>query len=224
MSVSREVRVVFLGPPGAGKGTQARLLDERFGARAISTGDLLRRHRRERTVLGLEAQSYMEAGKLVPDALVLAMMEGEIATSPSFVLDGFPRTQGQARALDGILERLGRPLDAVVLFELPRARLLERLLGRWTNPRSGRVYHEKFAPPQVAGLDDDDGLPLEQRSDDRAEAIERRLAEYDAITAELIPYYEARGLLRRIDAALGVDEVSAELFALVERDERSPTR
>src|SRR5579863_4000404 len=143
--------LIFLGPPGAGKGTQAKILEEQFGYRQISTGDLLRKHRREGTALGKEAQGYMDSGKLVPDDLIVRMMDGELANVTDVILDGFPRTIAQARALDDLLRSKGLAAGAL-LFDVPRADLEERLIGRWTHPASGRVYHERFNPPKKAGF------------------------------------------------------------------------
>jgi adenylate kinase len=204
------VRLVFLGPPGAGKGTQAKVLEERHGLRQISTGDILRRHVAGRTELGLKAKSFMESGGLVTDDLIIAMMETELKDSKSFILDGFPRTVAQAEALDGLLGRLGLPLTGVLLFDADRETLFARLTGRWTNPRSGRSYHALFNPPAVAGVDDEDGGPLIQRPDDTAEVVGKRLSTYDLETAPLIAYYEPSGLMHRIDSLQPIGDVTAD--------------
>jgi adenylate kinase len=184
--------LVFLGPPGAGKGTQAKILEERFGYRQISTGDILRRNRAEKTPLGLEAQNYMDAGKLVPDDLIIRMTEAELANAENVIVDGFPRTIPQAEAFDALLKRKG--LSAVaVIFDVDQGVLIERITGRWSNPRTGRVYHVKFNPPRVAGIDDDDGGPLVQRADDAVDVVTKRLAEYAEKTAPLIAHYEQHG-------------------------------
>ena len=203
------VRLVLLGPPGAGKGTQAKVLEERFGAPQISTGDMLRANVKAGTPLGLKAKSYMDAGDLVPDDVIVAMMEEELGkrgADASFILDGFPRTVAQAQALDALLLKLGEPLTAVLSFEASRDALIERLTGRWTNPRTGKTYHEKFSPPKVAGICDDDGGPLVQRDDDKREVVVERLATYEAKTAPLIAYYENSGLLYHID---GLESIGA---------------
>jgi adenylate kinase len=211
------MRIVMLGPPGAGKGTQARVLQERFAAPQISTGDILRRHRQEGTPLGKEAQAFMDAGKLVPDGLIIAMVESELAQRENFVLDGFPRTVAQAEALDDLLTRLDRRLSTVVLFEADRKELIRRLTGRWTNPRTGRTYHELFDPPKAAGIDDEDGGPLVQRPDDTLETVTKRLTEYDEKTAPLVEYYRRRGILVGISAMQPVDAVTRDLVAAVDR-------
>jgi adenylate kinase len=141
----------------------------------------------------------MDAGDLVPDDVIIGMMEGELGSAPSFVLDGFPRTVAQAGALDATLARLELPLSAVLLFDADRETLIARLTGRWTNPRSGRTYHALFNPPKVAGIDDEDGGPLEQRRDDTHDVVVERLATYDQKTAPLIDYYAKTGLLVALD-------------------------
>ncbi|MFZ1125120.1 MAG: adenylate kinase [Candidatus Baltobacteraceae bacterium] len=218
----KSMRVVFLGPPGAGKGTQAKILEERFGARQISTGDLLRKNVADGTELGRQAKSFMESGGLVPDDLIIAMMEGELASTEAFILDGFPRTVPQAEALDAMLGRLGKPLAAVLLFEADSDVLLRRLTGRWTNPRSGRTYHTEFNPPRTPGIDDDDGGPLVQRPDDTAEVVSKRLATYEAQTAPLIGYYDKSGLLVRIDGLAPIDQVTKEVLGALAGAEGSP--
>jgi adenylate kinase len=207
------MRLVLLGPPGAGKGTQARVLEERFGAVQLSTGDMLRKHRSEGTPLGKEAQAYMDSGALVPDDLIVRMMETELGGKASFILDGFPRTVAQAEALDALLEKLGLPLTAVLLFDADRAELIARLTGRWTNPRTGRTYHTTFNPPKVAGVDDVDGGALVQRPDDTLEVVSKRLETYDAQTKPLVEYYAAAGQLVRIDGMKPVDAVTHDVLA-----------
>jgi adenylate kinase len=195
--------LIFLGPPGAGKGTQAKILEDQFGYRQISTGDLLRKHRREGTALGQEAQSYMDSGKLVPDDLIIRMMDGELANVTDVILDGFPRTIAQAQALDELLRQKGLTAGAL-LFDVPRTDLEERLIGRWTHPASGRVYHERFNPPKQAGTDDVSGEPLVQRPDDKAETIRTRLDVYDKETAPLVQYYQRSADGNRLTALNGL--------------------
>ena len=207
------MRVVFLGPPGAGKGTQARRLHERFGLEHISTGDMLRHHLDAGTPLGLEAQGYMHRGELVPDGLVIAMIEAELERlRKGFVMDGFPRTVAQAQALDDLLARRGRPLDAVISFRGDRTALVARLASRWTNPRNGRTYNALTNPPKRAGIDDEDGGELIQREDDRPETVAKRLDVYEAQTRPLEEYYRNEGKLTEIDAFQSVDRV-AEIIA-----------
>ncbi len=211
------MNLIFLGPPGAGKGTQAKVLEERFGYRQFSTGDILRRHRAQTTPLGVEAQGYMDRGELVPDDLIIRMVEDELGASPSDVIfDGFPRTVAQAQALDALLARRNR--DAVAIaFDVDRDVLTGRLTGRWTHAPSGRTYHVVHNPPKVAGVDDVSGEPLIQRPDDREDTIRTRLAEYEAKTAPLIGYYEHSPVtnLVHVDALEPIDLVSAQLVNMV---------
>ncbi|MHB8177771.1 MAG: adenylate kinase [Vulcanimicrobiaceae bacterium] len=204
--------VILLGAPGAGKGTQAQLLQREYGFAAISTGDLLRDHRARGTTLGQEAESFMQRGELVPDDVIIRMVESELPGKP-VLFDGFPRTVAQAQALDALFEARRRPLPIAAYLKLDRARLEERLLGRWTNPRSGRVYHATFDPPKRSGIDDVDGGPLIQREDDRPETIARRLDVFEGQTLPLVAYYEAGNRLILIDAAQSVDAVSKALVA-----------
>jgi adenylate kinase len=207
--------LVFLGPPGAGKGTQAKMLEDAYGYRQISTGDILRRHRAEKTALGTEAQSYMDAGKLVPDDLIIRMMEGELATAEDAIVDGFPRTIPQAEAFAAMLARKGLPDPVAVIFDVDYGVLADRISSRWSNPRTGRVYNTKFNPPRVAGIDDEDGGPLVQRPDDNAAVVGKRLAEYDEKTAPLVAYYKNAGEAVHVNGLGEIADVSAELVASV---------
>ncbi|MGD0475086.1 MAG: adenylate kinase [Candidatus Velthaea sp.] len=204
--------LIFLGPPGAGKGTQAKIIEERFAHRQISTGDLLRAHRANKTALGAEAQGYMDAGKLVPDDLIIRMMEHELAGAHDVIVDGFPRTVPQAEAFDALLTAKGLAAKAIV-FDVDQAVLTERLTGRWTNPRTGRVYHTIFNPPKRAGIDDDDGGELIQRPDDTVETVGKRLREYDEKTAPLIAYYGGTGRAVHVNGLADIDVVTAEIVS-----------
>jgi len=210
------VNLIFLGPPGAGKGTQAKVLEERFGYRQISTGDILRANKRDKTPLGLEAQSFMDRGALVPDELIIRMMEPVLDAPGQVILDGFPRTVAQAQALDDLLRRKKKSAVAV-LFDVDRDVLTERLTGRWTHEASGRTYHTVHNPPRVAGVDDVSGEPLTQRPDDKEETIRTRLAVYEDQTAPLIAYYDdpSDPRLVRVDALAPIESVTAQLVKLV---------
>ena len=209
------VDIVLLGAPGAGKGTQAQVLQKHFGYRQISTGDLLRTYCNQGSELGKAAEGYMKRGALVPDDLIIKMVEGELRDD-AVLFDGFPRTVTQAQALDELMTKRGRGLPGVVYFEIERPQLEERLLGRWTNPRNGRVYHEKFNPPQVAGIDDEDGGPLVQREDDKPETIKKRLDVFEAQTMPLVAYYENdEERFVAIDATQNMDDVTHELLHVI---------
>ena len=208
------MRVVFLGAPGVGKGTQADCIAAQYHVAKISTGDLLREAVRHQTTLGLEAKSYMDQGKLVPDAVVIGLVKEKL-TDPScakgFVLDGFPRTVPQAEALGVALASKGIALGRVVNFQVSREDIVRRLSGRRSCPKCQATFHVDFAPPKVDGICDRCGEPLVQRSDDRREAIEMRLKVYDEQTAPLVRYYQERGLLFQLDGSGGVDVVFQHL-------------
>jgi adenylate kinase len=207
------MRTILLGPPGSGKGTQAQILEKQHNAWQISTGDLLRMHRTEGTPLGKEAGEYMDRGELVPDALIIKMVEGAIEGVDSYILDGFPRTAPQAEALDQLLVRLDCPLDAVILLQVPREDLIARLSSRWVNPRTGRSYNSITMPPKVAGVDDEDGGPLIQRSDDQPATVTKRLDIYDAQTKPLVEYYRQQGKLIEVDATQNVDAITLAILS-----------
>ncbi len=203
--------LIFLGPPGAGKGTQAKAIVDKYGIPQISTGDIIRAAIRDETELGREFKSYADQGALVPDELVVRMVEDRLAQpdcKPGFLLDGFPRTVGQAQALDEMLDKQGRKLDHVLLLAVPDEVLVRRITGRRSDPETGRVYHVEFNPPPPEVAD-----RCIQRADDTEEVLEKRLAEYHEKTAPLIPYYEKYGLLRRIDGQGTPDEIQQRIFA-----------
>lgn len=206
--------LVFLGPPGAGKGTQAKILEDRYNHRQISTGDLLRANRAAKTPLGIAAQGYMDRGELVPDDVIIGMMEGELANASDVIVDGFPRTVAQAQSFDAMLVTKGIRAKAVV-FDVDQTVLMARITGRWTNPRTGRVYHAVFNPPRKAGIDDEDGGPLIQRPDDTSDIVEKRLREYDENTAPLIAYYGRTGNAVHVDALAEIADVTAQIVRAV---------
>jgi adenylate kinase len=195
------VRVAFLGPPGAGKGTQARELAQAWRVPQIATGDILREAVAAGTPLGHEAKRYMDQGALVPDDVIVAVVKERLARPDArrgFVLDGFPRTIGQAEALTQILKELGQELDAVVYFDVPEAELLRRLTGRRVCRQCGSTFHMVSAPPAKPGVCDRCGGPLYQREDDSEATVANRLRVYDRQTAPLLDYYRDRGLLRSV--------------------------
>jgi adenylate kinase len=208
------MRVVFLGAPGVGKGTQADRIAAQYQVAKISTGDLLREAVRNQTTLGLEAKRYMDQGNLVPDAVVIGLVREKLA-DPScangFVLDGFPRTVPQAEALGTVLTSKGIALDRVVNFQVSREDIVRRLSGRRSCPKCQATFHVDFAPPKVDGICDRCKGPLVQRSDDRRDAIEMRLKVYDEQTAPLVRYYQERGLLLQLDGSGAVDVVFQHL-------------
>ena len=193
---------IFLGPPGAGKGTMAAMLAEKYGFAHISTGDILRAELKAGTELGKKAKSYIDQGQLVPDEVVAAIVSGRLTSDDvrekGFILDGYPRTVVQAELLDGALKDNALSLDSAVLFRVGRDLLLKRLTGRRVCRECGAVYHVLFNPPNTAGVCDKCGGPLYQRSDDRAETVEERLKVYEAQTAPLITFYRDRGLLLEV--------------------------
>ena len=203
------MRMILVGPPGAGKGTQAQRLVDSFRIPHISSGDMLRAAVKEGTELGKKADAIMKAGALVDDEIVIGMILERIAkpdAAGGFMLDGFPRTTPQAEALDRALTRAGVGLDAVVLIEVPDSLIIERGVGRRTDPETGKIYHLKFDPPpaEIAGR-------LVHRKDDTEEAIVKRLEKYHSETAPIVPFYEGKGVLRRVDGVGEPDQVTERI-------------
>jgi len=212
------MRLILLGPPGAGKGTQATRLVEQYGIPQISTGDILRAAVRQGTELGKTAKSYMDSGKLVPDSVVIGIIQErlkEADCSKGYILDGFPRTVAQADALKDAVAAMGQKIDHVLSIEVPNEELVQRLAGRRTCKGCGAMYHVKFGPPKVAGKCDKCGGELFQRDDDQEATIRSRLAVYDQQTAPLIEYYRKAGLLRPIDGIGGMDEIYGRIAAVL---------
>ncbi len=213
-----ELNLILLGPPGAGKGTQAERLREDFRLPFISTGEELRANVRAGTELGSQAKRYMDAGELVPDELILAMAAERLDQEDArdgFILDGFPRTLEQARALDQQLARAGRRITAALLVDVPDAEVVRRLSGRRVCVKAGHNYHVENDPPKREGICDQDGSRLIQRDDDKPEVVRRRLAVYHEQTEPLIKYYDERGLLRRIDGTRSPSEVHDHIRAVI---------
>ena len=212
-----ELNLIFIGPPGAGKGTQAERLTQDFPLAYVATGDMLRQAVSEGTELGKKADSYMKAGDLVPDDVMIGVALERLQADDArdgFLLDGFPRTTGQAEALSTQMEKLGRQITAVLALEVPDDEIVRRVSGRRVS-RSGRVYHVDFDPPKHEGRCDIDGSELIQREDDQPEVVRARLAKYHEVTSPLIAYYEERGLLRRFDGTRSPTEVHDHIRATV---------
>lgn len=205
------MRLILLGAPASGKGTQAAVLTEKFGVPKISTGDMLRAALKDGTPLGKEAAGYMNAGKLVPDSVVIGLVEERLKEADAqkgFILDGFPRTVPQAEALDALLKRLGTGLDFIVQIDVPRDLLMERATLRRTDKRTGQIYHLKYSPPPS-------DADLEHRADDQEETVKKRLDAYDAQTAALLPHYEQLGVLRRVDGVGSPKEVTTRMLSQI---------
>ncbi len=210
--------LVFLGPPGAGKGTQAKKLSEDMGFVHISTGDILREAVRKGTPLGKRAKEFIEKGELVPDDIMVALIEEVLPEEKSVVLDGFPRTVPQAEALERMLSKKGRKVDKVLLFELPDEEVVMRLSGRRTCPECGALYHIKFNPPKEDEICDRCGVKLLQREDDKEEVVKNRLKVYKEKTAPLVDHYRAKGILITLDASGSVEEVYENLKRILNEE------
>jgi len=208
------MRIVLLGAPGAGKGTQCKRIVERFGVEHLSSGDILRKERAEGTELGRQAQSYMDSGGLVPDELIVKMMAEAISKTDKkgFVLDGFPRTVNQAAELDKSLEQSGSNIELAVNLNISDDTVIKRMTGRRSCPECGAVYHITNLPPKVDNKCDNDGAELVQRPDDKKEVVEKRLDTYHKQTEPVADYYRKKGLLEEIDANTDADKVTEILF------------
>ncbi len=218
-TATRAVNLILLGPPGAGKGTQARMLEERFGLVQLSTGDLLRGAVAAGTEAGLAAKAVMEKGELVSDEIVLAVLKERLDqpdVAAGTILDGFPRTAAQAEALDALLAERDQQIDAVISLKVDDEAMVERVSGRYTCANCGEGYHDSFKQPAVEGVCDKCGsTEMKRRADDNAETVRTRLSAYHADTAPLIDYYAARGSLTEIPAMGDIAEIAGQMNAIV---------
>ena len=207
--------VVLLGPPGAGKGTQAQIVSEKLELPHVSSGDIFRENLKAQTELGKLAKGYMDRGELVPDDVTIAMIRERLSrpdAANGALLDGFPRTPAQAQALDAMLEDFGSQVNGVPYIKVPEDVLVERLTGRWTCRAEGHVFHDKFTPPRKAGFCDFDGSELYQRDDDKAETVIRRIRVYLEQTMPLINYYQERNKLLEIDGTQSIEKVGEDMM------------
>ena len=212
--------VVLLGPPGAGKGTQAKLVSRELDLPHISSGDIFRENLKLNTDLGVMAKVYIDRGELVPDDVTITMIRERLSRadcSSGALLDGFPRTPAQAQALDGMLEEYDAFINAVPYIHVPEEELIERLTGRWTCRAQGHVFHEKYNPPKVSGKCDLDGSDLYQRDDDKAETVRHRIAVYLEQTLPLIEYYRKKTVLIEVDGSQSIEKVASDLMAEITR-------
>lgn len=213
------MNIIMLGPPGAGKGTQAQMLAEKYGIPQISTGDMLRAAVAEGTELGKKAKEYMDKGQLVPDEVVIGIVKERLSKpdcEKGFILDGFPRTVAQAEALDKMLAEMGKKIDYVINIVVPDEEILKRLTGRRTCRKCGAMYHVIYNPPKVEGVCDKCGGELYQRDDDKEETIKNRLSVYHSQTAPLIEYYRKKGVLVDIDGTKDIKSIFEDICAVLE--------
>jgi adenylate kinase len=214
------MNILLLGPPGGGKGTQANFLIKKLNIPQISTGDMLRAHVNNQTDLGVEAQSYMNSGSLVPDEVILGMMEVRLNKSDcknGYILDGFPRTIPQAKGLDSLLKELNQSLDFVIVIEVNDDIIVNRMGGRRVHEASGRVYHIKFNPPKVENIDDETGEELLIRPDDEETTVRKRLEVYHTETSPLINFYQLQELVYKVNGQTDIDIVSDSIYEIINK-------
>ena len=213
------MRVMLLGPPGGGKGTQAKYIEEKWRIPQISTGDMLRENVNNNTSLGLEAKTYMDKGELVPDHVILNMMEGRLLKDDckcGYILDGFPRTIPQAEGLTNLLNSINQELDIAILLRLDNEVIVKRMGGRRVHPNSGRVYHVEYNPPKVENKDDISGEDLIIRPDDQEDTVRNRLKVYEDQTSPLIEYYDRFNILTTIDANGSIEQINSRIKQAVD--------
>ncbi len=214
------MRILLIGPPGGGKGTQAKFIVEKYGVPQISTGDMLREHVKNKTSLGVKAKSNMDNGELVSDSIILDMMKDRLSKNDcthGYILDGFPRTIPQAQGLDKLLNILSHNLDLVIVIDVPDDAIVSRMGGRRLHPGSGRIYHVQYDPPKIENVDDITGEQLIIREDDKENTVRKRLQIYHEITSPLIKYYSKRGIVKSIDGNQNINDVSKSLNQLLQQ-------
>ena len=214
------MRILLIGPPGGGKGTQAKYIVQKYSIPQISTGDMLRKHVKNKTTLGIDAQSYMEQGELVSDSIILNMMKSRLTDQDcnnGYILDGFPRTIPQADGLDKLLDRLNHNIDIVIVIDVPDDSIVTRMGGRRLHPASGRIYHMIYDPPKKENIDDITGEQLIIREDDTEDTVRKRLRIYHKTTSPLIKYYSQRGVVKKIDGNKNIKDVSKSLEIILQK-------
>jgi len=215
------MKILLLGPPGGGKGTQAKYLINRLHVPQISTGDMLREHVKNQTTLGLEAKEFMNAGALVPDEVILGMMKERLVENDclnGYILDGFPRTIPQAKGLDQLLLELEQKIDSVIVIEVSDDNIVERMGGRRIHPQSGRVYHVKYNPPKIQNKDDETQEDLIIREDDKEDTVRKRLKVYHQETSPLIEYYKTKGIVSHVNGESNIGDVSHSINEILNLD------
>ena len=215
------MRILLLGPPGGGKGTQAKFLIRKLDIPQISTGDMLREHVTKKTSLGIKAKEYMNSGALVPDEVILGMMQERLSNQDcknGYILDGFPRTIPQALGLDELLEKLNQTLDAVIVIDVSDDNIVDRMSGRRVHMSSGRVYHIEYNPPKIEGKDDITQEDLIIREDDKEETVRKRLKIYHNETSPLINHYKDKNIVSQINGELNISDVSQEIEKIINLD------